>query len=148
MVRCDKESGQPLHIFKIPHCSIFNSGAFEFGIGDIGKINVLVEIGAEIEQPANVETSLWRKSVPTLVLITTGCSNTQRDEAIIDTILLTIRNTVQLCRFAAMIQRNKRTLDSRAAKVDFTGLNHQPSQSSLAPSQFAADSEDDDGVLV
>jgi hypothetical protein len=63
MVRCDKESGQPLHIFKIPHCSIFNSGAFEFGIGDIGKIDVLIEIGAEIEQPANVETSLWRKSV-------------------------------------------------------------------------------------
>ncbi|KAM3579941.1 hypothetical protein VKS41_007659 [Umbelopsis sp. WA50703] len=95
-----------------------------------------------------IDAILLLLCIATLVLITTGCSNTQRDEAIIDTILLTIRNTVQLCRFAAMIQRNKRTLDSRAAKVDFTGLNHQPSQSSLAPSQFAADSEDDDGVLV
>lgn len=41
MVRCDQEPGQPLHIFKIPHCSIFDSGAFEFGLGDIGKINAL-----------------------------------------------------------------------------------------------------------
>lgn len=44
--------------------------------------------------------------------------------------------------------RNKRTLDSRAVKVDFTGLHSQPSNSSLAPSQFVNDSEDDDGVLV
>jgi hypothetical protein len=43
--------------------------------------------------------------IVTLVLITTGCSNAQRDEAIIDTILLTLRNIVQVFRFAAMIQR-------------------------------------------
>jgi hypothetical protein len=52
-----------------------------------------------------IDAILLLLCIATLVLITTGCSNTQRDEAIIDTILLTIRNTVQLCRFAAMIQR-------------------------------------------
>ncbi|KAH8554389.1 hypothetical protein BGW37DRAFT_484630 [Umbelopsis sp. PMI_123] len=87
--------------------------------------------------------------IVTLLLISTGCSNTQRDETIIDTVLLTLRNIVQVFRFAAMIQRNKRTLDSRTAKVDFTGLHYQPSNSSLAPSHIAVDSEDDDdGVLV
>lgn len=52
-----------------------------------------------------IDAILLLLCIATLVLITTGCSNTQRDEAIVDTILLTIRNTVQLCRFAAMIQR-------------------------------------------
>jgi hypothetical protein len=45
-------------------------------------------------------------------------------------------------------KRNKRTLDSRVAKVDFTGLQNQPSTSSLTPSHFINDSEDEDGVLV
>ncbi|KAG2178829.1 hypothetical protein INT43_001675 [Umbelopsis isabellina] len=180
MVRCDQKPGQPVHIFKIPHYTIFDSGTFESGISDIGKINALTSLEEVcpsqsliiLEYAINsamvlevllrvlangraffhsfysaIDAILLLLCIATLVLITTGCSNTQRDEAIVDTILLTIRNTVQLCRFAAMMQRNKRTLDSRAAKVDFTGLNHQPSQSSLAPSQFAADSEDDDGVL-
>ncbi|CAO3688503.1 unnamed protein product [Umbelopsis vinacea] len=95
-----------------------------------------------------VDVVLLLLCIATLVLISTGCSNTQRDEAIIDTILLTFRNTVQVFRFAAMIQRNKRTLDSRVAKVDFTGLQNQPSTSSLTPSHFINDSEDEDGVLV
>jgi hypothetical protein len=43
--------------------------------------------------------------IVTLLLISTGCSNTQRDETIIDTVLLTLRNIVQVFRFAAMIQR-------------------------------------------
>ncbi|KAG2173411.1 hypothetical protein INT44_008763 [Umbelopsis vinacea] len=95
-----------------------------------------------------VDIILLLLCIVTLVLITTGCSNAQRDEAIIDTVLLTLRNIVQVFRFAAMIQRNKRTMDSRTTKVDFTGLQHQPSTSSLAPSHFGIDSEDDDGVLV
>ncbi|KAI8577824.1 hypothetical protein K450DRAFT_250212 [Umbelopsis ramanniana AG] len=95
-----------------------------------------------------VDIILLLLCIVTLVLITTGCSNAQRDEAIIDTILLTLRNIVQVFRFAAMIQRNKRTMDSRTTKVDFTGLQQQPSTSSLVPSHYGIDSEDDDGVLV
>jgi hypothetical protein len=52
-----------------------------------------------------IDIILLLMCIATLVLISTGCSNTQRDEAIIDTILLIFRNTVQLFRFAAMIQR-------------------------------------------
>jgi hypothetical protein len=52
-----------------------------------------------------IDVVLLLLCIATLVLISTGCSNTQRDEAIIDTILLTFRNTVQVFRFAAMIQR-------------------------------------------
>ncbi|ORZ32337.1 hypothetical protein BCR44DRAFT_1241715 [Catenaria anguillulae PL171] len=54
----------------------------------------------------------------------------QRGEAVVDSVLLIIRNTLQLARIVNMLRKNQNQLNAHVASVDFTGLedggHHDP----------------------
>ncbi|KAI9305441.1 hypothetical protein BJ944DRAFT_67959 [Cunninghamella echinulata] len=60
--------------------------------------------------------------VITLIVLATGCSATERKEAIFDTILLVIRNCFQFCRLFMMAKKNKYSINARTTRIDFSDL--------------------------
>ncbi|RUO96755.1 hypothetical protein BC936DRAFT_141495 [Jimgerdemannia flammicorona] len=58
----------------------------------------------------------------TLVVISPGCSAGEREEAILDTVLLVVRNVVQFFRLAGMLRRNRHQLSTRAGQIDFANV--------------------------
>ncbi|KAI9265954.1 hypothetical protein BY458DRAFT_217945 [Sporodiniella umbellata] len=60
----------------------------------------------------------------TLLVLTTGCSDSERREAIFDTVLLVIRNGIQLFRLFMMLRRNQYSLHARSTRIDFGHLSN------------------------
>ncbi|SAL96198.1 hypothetical protein [Absidia glauca] len=60
--------------------------------------------------------------VITLIVLTTGCSATERTEAIFDSALLVIRNCFQFFRLYRMAKRNKSSIYVKSTRIDFSNL--------------------------
>ncbi|KAG0809642.1 hypothetical protein G6F16_010277 [Rhizopus arrhizus] len=58
----------------------------------------------------------------TLLVLTTGCSIGERNEAIFDTMLLVIRNGFQLFRLFMMLRRNQYSIHARSTRIDFDDI--------------------------
>ncbi|CAO3591000.1 unnamed protein product [Absidia cylindrospora] len=58
----------------------------------------------------------------TLIVLTTGCSASERNEAIFDTLLLVIRNCFQFFRLFMMAKKNQYSIQARTTRIDFTDL--------------------------
>ncbi|KAI8979190.1 hypothetical protein BDF20DRAFT_868102 [Mycotypha africana] len=58
----------------------------------------------------------------TLIVLTTGCSVSERNEAIFDTVLLVIRNGFQLVRLFMMLRKNQYSLNARSTRIDFDDI--------------------------
>ncbi|ORZ23211.1 hypothetical protein BCR42DRAFT_404254 [Absidia repens] len=65
----------------------------------------------------------------TLIVLTTGCSASERNEAIFDTLLLVIRNCFQFFRLFMMAKKNQYSIQARTTRIDFSDLpdNRHPS---------------------
>ncbi|KAI8098850.1 uncharacterized protein BX664DRAFT_319752 [Halteromyces radiatus] len=59
----------------------------------------------------------------TLIVLATGCSASERNEAIFDTVLLVIRNCFQFFRLFMMAKKNQYSIHARTTRIDF---NHLP----------------------
>ncbi|KAI8997252.1 hypothetical protein BDB01DRAFT_770440 [Pilobolus umbonatus] len=69
-----------------------------------------------------IDTILVVLCAITLIVLTTGCSTGEREEAMIDTLLLVIRNVFQLVRLFIMLRKNQYSIHTRANRVDFDGI--------------------------
>ncbi|PHZ13629.1 uncharacterized protein RHIMIDRAFT_236681 [Rhizopus microsporus ATCC 52813] len=69
-----------------------------------------------------VDIILVMLCVVTLIVLTTGCSIGERNEAIFDTILLVIRNGFQLFRLFMMLRRNQYSIRARSTRIDFDDI--------------------------
>ncbi|GAA5810241.1 hypothetical protein MFLAVUS_003661 [Mucor flavus] len=58
----------------------------------------------------------------TLIVLTTGCSVGETNEAIFDSILLVIRNGFQLFRLFMMLRKNQYSLHARSTRIDFDDI--------------------------
>ncbi|CAO3681601.1 unnamed protein product [Rhizopus stolonifer] len=58
----------------------------------------------------------------TLLVLTTGCSIGERNEAIFDTMLLVIRNGFQLFRLFMMLRRNQYSIHARSTRINFDDI--------------------------
>ncbi|KAG2178400.1 hypothetical protein INT44_001552 [Umbelopsis vinacea] len=101
-----------------------------------------------------IDTILVILCAITLIVIASGCSASERSEALFDTILLVIRNCVQFFRLFMMMRKNQHSLSTRSARIDFDDLRNQPRNASVEFSAmergvsleggFLDDSDDDD----
>ncbi|KAG0169042.1 hypothetical protein DFQ28_004056 [Apophysomyces sp. BC1034] len=69
-----------------------------------------------------VDTVLVALCAVTLIAISSGCSTSQRNEAIFDTMLLVIRNCFQFFRLFMMVRKNKYSINARSARIDFADI--------------------------
>ncbi|CAO3607284.1 unnamed protein product [Cunninghamella blakesleeana] len=69
-----------------------------------------------------IDTVLVMLCVITLIVLATGCSASERKEAIFDTLLLVIRNCFQFCRLFMMAKKNKYSIHARTTRIDFSDL--------------------------
>lgn len=60
--------------------------------------------------------------VITLIILATNCSNGAKKEEFVETIILGLRNVVQVVRLCFAIRKNKRNLSARENTIDFTSL--------------------------
>ncbi|KAI9318109.1 hypothetical protein BX666DRAFT_1856687 [Dichotomocladium elegans] len=96
-----------------------------------------------------IDTVLVALCAITLIVIASGCSAGERSEAILDTILLVIRNCVQFFRLFMMVRKNKHSLSARSARVDFDDVREPSVEFSalerrLDVDSFLSESDDDD----
>ncbi|CDS13867.1 hypothetical protein LRAMOSA06041 [Lichtheimia ramosa] len=63
--------------------------------------------------------------VTLLVLMFADCSAGERREAMIDTILLVVRNGVQLYRLITVARKNKRSIAVRSSTIDFRYVDEE-----------------------
>lgn len=118
-----------------------------------------------------IDTILVGLCVVTLIVIASGCSAGERSEAILDTVLLVIRNCVQFFRLFMMVRkyvsshhsqeasianwlfRNQHSMNTRSARIDFSGISDNTRDPSMEFSwldrhrefeeSFLSDSEED-----
>ncbi|KAG2176354.1 hypothetical protein INT43_005588, partial [Umbelopsis isabellina] len=104
-----------------------------------------------------IDTILVVLCAITLIVIASGCSASERSEALFDTILLVIRNCVQFFRLFMMMRKNQHSLSTRSARIDFDDLRDNPRNASV---EFSAmeravsldggflDDSDDEGRII
>ncbi|KAL1934576.1 hypothetical protein VTP01DRAFT_6758 [Rhizomucor pusillus] len=100
-----------------------------------------------------IDTILVGLCVVTLIVIASGCSAGERSEAILDTVLLVIRNCVQFFRLFMMVRKNQHSMNTRSARIDFSGISDNTRDPSMEFSwldrhrefeeSFLSDSEED-----
>ncbi|ORY93985.1 hypothetical protein BCR43DRAFT_495675 [Syncephalastrum racemosum] len=94
-----------------------------------------------------VDTVLVAMCAITLIVLASGCSASERSEAIFDTILLVIRNCIQVFRLFMMVRKNKHSMNARSARVDFSDLGHREASTEYTSRDFddtfLSDSEDE-----
>ncbi|KAI8328231.1 hypothetical protein BC941DRAFT_445336 [Chlamydoabsidia padenii] len=87
--------------------------------------------------------------VITLILLATGCSTTERTEAIFDSILLIIRNCFQFFRLCRMAKKNKYSIYAKTTRIDFNNLpderppSNEYSRDDRLRQSFYLDDDDD-----
>ncbi|KAI8329305.1 hypothetical protein BC941DRAFT_443185 [Chlamydoabsidia padenii] len=69
-----------------------------------------------------VDTILVVLCAITLIVLATGCSASERNEAIFDTLLLVIRNCFQFFRLFMMAKKNQYSIQARTTRIDFSDL--------------------------
>ncbi|ORX50594.1 hypothetical protein DM01DRAFT_1367868 [Hesseltinella vesiculosa] len=60
--------------------------------------------------------------VITLIVLATGCSDSERSEAIFDTVLLVIRNCFQFFRLFMMARKNQYSIHAKTTRINFDNL--------------------------
>ncbi|SAM07894.1 hypothetical protein [Absidia glauca] len=69
-----------------------------------------------------IDTILVVLCAVTLIVLATGCSASERKEAIFDTLLLVIRNCFQFFRLFMMAKKNQYSIQARTTRIDFSDL--------------------------
>ncbi|KAI8062621.1 hypothetical protein BC940DRAFT_308327 [Gongronella butleri] len=69
-----------------------------------------------------IDIVLVMMCVITLIVLATGCSASERNEAIFDTILLVIRNCVQFFRLFMMAKKNQYSIHAKTTRINFDNI--------------------------